>query len=351
MKTFQISPVSEDLHAALQHKINNKTKPLGSLGKLESLALKVGAIQNTLEPKLSQPTIVVFAGDHGIVEDGEVSPCPQEVTWQMVYNFLGGGAGINVFAKQQGIDLIVVDSGVNHDFEPHPELVNAKVAYGTKNYLHEPAMTLDEVQAAMEKGAEIVRSLHAKGTNVIGFGEMGIGNTSSASLLMSAIMNLPVADCVGAGAGHQSEGIRRKAEVLTQVKERHSTSESAMDRLAAFGGFEIAMICGAMLQSAECGMLLLIDGFIITSALLVAADICPEVLDYCVFSHDSNEQGHGKMLKFLGGDPILNLGLRLGEGTGAALCYPLVESSLLFLNEMQSFDSASVSKNERVSIQ
>jgi nicotinate-nucleotide--dimethylbenzimidazole phosphoribosyltransferase len=345
MKTFQISPVSKDLHVALQHKINNKTKPQGSLGKLESIALQVGAIQNTLEPKLSNPTIVVFAGDHGIAADGEVSQFPQEVTWQMVYNFLAGGAGLNVFAKQHDIDLIVVDAGVKHDFEAHPKLVNAKIANGTKNYLHEPAMTLDDAQSAIEKGAEIVRSLHATGTNVIGFGEMGIGNTSSASLLMSAIMNLPVADCVGAGAGLQTEGIRRKAEILTQVKARHSASESAMDRLASFGGFEIVMMCGAMLQAAECGMLLLIDGFIVTSALLVAAEMYPDVLEYCVFSHDSHEQGHGQMLNFLGGDPILDLDLRLGEGTGAALCYPLIESSLRFLNEMASFESASISSS------
>jgi len=331
------------MNASLQKKIDLKTKPPGSLGKLEDLARQIGTIQNTLEPELRNPTMVVFAADHGIAADGEVNPYPQEVTWQMVYNFLGGGAAINVFAKQNGMAVKVVDAGVKHDFEAHPDLIDAKVAQGTKNYLHEPAMTEAQCELAIARGAEIISDLHAGGCNVVGFGEMGIGNTSSAALIMSALMELPISECVGSGTGLDGEGVRKKAGVLARVIEKHQVSaDHPMKVLQTYGGFEIAMICGAMMQAADLGILILNDGFIVTSALLVASAMKPQVLDHCVFAHASEELGHQKMLKYLKADPLLELGMRLGEGTGAALAYPIVEASVNFLNQMASFESAGV---------
>ena len=335
------------MNSLLQKKIDLKTKPLGSLGKLEQLALQIGTIQNTLEPELRNPTMVIFAADHGIAADGEVNPFPQEVTWQMVYNFLGGGAAINVFARQNGMAVKVVDAGVKYDFDPHPDLIDSKISMGTKNYLHEPAMTETQCDAALAQGAKIVEDLHAGGCNVVGFGEMGIGNTSSASLLMSALMDLPISACVGSGTGLDSEGVRKKAEVLGRVIEKHQVpADDALKVLQTYGGFEIAMIAGAMVQAAELGMLILNDGFIVTTALLVASRISVEVLDSCIFCHASSERGHQKILDHFEAKPLLGLGLRLGEGTGAALAYPLVEASVNFLNEMASFESAGVSGEE-----
>jgi len=328
----------------LQKKIDMKTKPLGALGQLEDLALKVGLIQNSLEPELKNPTMVIFAADHGIAADGEVNPFPQEVTWQMVYNFLSGGAAINVFARQNGMAVKVVDAGVKHDFEPHPDLIDAKIAPGTKNYLHEPAMTEAQCNAAIEAGKKMIEALHAGGCNVVGFGEMGIGNTSSAALIMSALMELPISECVGSGTGLDAKGVAKKAEVLERVIQKHQVpSNDPLKVLQTYGGFEIAMICGAMLKAAELQMVILNDGFIVTSALLVASRMREEVLDSCVFCHTSNERGHQKMLDYFEAKPLLGLGLRLGEGTGAALAYPLVEAAVHFLNEMASFESAGVS--------
>jgi len=321
-----------------------KTKPLGALGELEALAVKIGLVQNTLEPELRNPTMVVFAADHGIAADGEVNPYPQEVTWQMVYNFLSGGAAINVFARQNGLAVKVVDAGVKHHFEPHSDLIDAKIAEGTKNYLHEPAMTEEQCKAAMAQGAQIIEQLHADGCNVVGFGEMGIGNTSSASLIMSALMRLPVSECVGRGTGLDSEGVAKKSAVLERVIEKHQVaSDDPLKVLQTYGGFEIAMIVGAMIRAGELQMLILNDGFIVSSALLVASRIWVEVLDSCIFCHASNEQGHQKILDHFEAKPLLGLGLRLGEGTGAALAYPLVEAAVNFLNEMASFESAGVS--------
>ena len=328
----------------LQKKIDMKTKPLGALGQLEDLALKVGLIQNSLEPELKNPTMVIFAADHGIAADGEVNPFPQEVTWQMVYNFLSGGAAINVFARQNGMAVKVVDAGVKHDFEPHPDLIDAKIAPGTKNYLHEPAMTEAQCEVAIEAGQKMIETLHSGGCNVVGFGEMGIGNTSSAALIMSALMELPISECVGSGTGLDAKGVAKKAEVLERVIQKHQVpSDDPLKVLQTYGGFEIAMICGAMLKAAELQMVILNDGFIVTSALLVASRMREEVLDSCVFCHTSNERGHQKMLDYFEAKPLLGLGLRLGEGTGAALAYPLVEAAVHFLNEMASFESAGVS--------
>ncbi|MCO6498895.1 MAG: nicotinate-nucleotide--dimethylbenzimidazole phosphoribosyltransferase [Vicingus serpentipes] len=347
MKKFNIIPaISSNIKEDIQDKINNKTKPIGSLGLLEQVALKIAIIQNTLSPTLNNPSIVVFAGDHGIAKDGEVNPFPQEVTWQMVCNFLNEGAAINVFSKQNKISLTVVDSGVNYDFDKHSNLIKAKIDYGTKNYLHQPAMSKEQCIQAISKGAKIVDDIYNNKSNIIGFGEMGIGNTSSASLLMSTVTGLPIEECVGSGTGLDNDGIIKKQEILKKVLEKHQIDTSPLNMLSTYGGFEIAMICGAILQAAELKMTILIDGFIVTSALLVASKINSNVLDYCIFSHNSNEQGHQKMLNYLNAIPLLNLGLRLGEGTGAALSYPLVQSAVNFLNEMASFKDATVSNKE-----
>ncbi len=344
MQTFQITPIhNETLQAALVQRINQKTKPLGALGRLESLAMQLGLVQQTEHPVLQQPAMLVFAGDHGIVAEG-VSPYPQAVTAQMVLNFLNGGAAINVFARQHGFDLHVVDSGVNAVLQPHPMLIDAKLGMGTANFLQQPAMTTAQCAEAIRTGAEIARDVVMQGTNVLALGEMGIGNTSSASCLMSVLCGQPMHQCVGRGTGLSDKGLQHKLSVLTSALQHHHVSgDDPLQVLAVFGGFEIAMMVGALLAAAEAKATLLIDGFIATSALLVAAKLYPQVVDYCVFAHCSDESGHRMMLDHLKAQPLLHLALRLGEGTGAVLAYPLLQSSVAFLHEMASFDSAGVS--------
>jgi nicotinate-nucleotide--dimethylbenzimidazole phosphoribosyltransferase len=340
-----ITPLSKDLQSELQEEINFKTKPIGALGTLEKIAMQVGLIQNTTTPVLSKPTIMVFAGDHGIATTGKVSPYPQEVTQQMVFNFLQGGAAINVFCKQNNILLNIVDAGVNADFEAHPQLTNAKIAKGTQDYSTTKAMTSEQCQEALEKGRQLVRKVYSEGCNVIGFGEMGISNTSSAALLMSYFTNTPIENCVGRGTGVDDKGLQTKIDTLREVYNLHMDAISTpMEALTAFGGFEIVMMCGAMLEAASLKMTLLIDGFIVTAALLAAHAMESDILDYCIFCHNSGEQGHQKMLEFLNAEPLLNLGLRLGEGTGCAVAFPIIQSSVNFLNEMATFKSANVSE-------
>ncbi len=336
-----IAPTADaDLTQALDHAINGKTKPLGSLGALESLTRQLGLIQQTTQPELRQPTVLVFAGDHGVTQAG-VSAYPQDVTWQMVKNFLGGGAAINVFARQHQIDLQIVDAGVNFDFEGCPGLLDRKVAMGTHNFLHQPAMSDQECVLAMRHGMELVTECAG---NVIGFGEMGIGNTSSAAAIMHALTDLDVDLCVGAGTGLSPEGIQHKASVIRAATEHHGQPTDPLVVLATFGGFEVAMMAGAMLQAAAQRRVLLIDGFIATSALMVAQRLQPSILDYCVFCHCSDESGHRLMLEHLGVSALLQFGLRLGEGTGCALAWPLLQSATAFLREMSTFQSAHVSQ-------
>jgi len=345
---FNIAQPNQALKDALVQKINQKTKPLGALGVLESIALQIGLIQNTLIPQLSKPTLLVFAGDHGVVAAG-VSPYPQAVTAQMVLNFLRGGAAINVFARQHNMQLRVVDAGVNYVFEDHPDLIHAKVNFGTRNFLVEPAMTLVQCEQALATGAALVEKEINAGSNVLGFGEMGIGNTSSASCLMSVLCNLPIEQCVGRGTGFDDAGLAKKTTTLKQALAAHQLrNDAAMQVLATFGGFEIAMMVGAMLAAAQNKALLLIDGFIATSALLVASRLQPNILQYCVFAHCSGEAGHRQLLASLEARPLLDVGLRLGEGTGAVLAYPLVQAAVNFLNEMASFESAGVSEKSDV---
>lgn len=342
MKTFSVARLTHSLSEAIIHKINFKTKPQGALGQLEEVALQLASIQNTLAPTIIKPHLIVFAGDHGIAAEG-VSPYPQEVTYQMVMNFLSGGAAINVFCRQHQIEMSIVDAGVNHIFPPHPKMVNQKVGMGTKNFCVEPAMSITEAENCIDFGAKIVCEIQRKGCNLLALGEMGIGNTSSASAIMSVICQIEIEKCVGSGAGLDASGLRHKIAVLKKALAQNQKQLSPLETLATYGGFEIAQMCGAFLQAAENKMLILVDGFIATSAFLIAAQMEPAVCDYAVFCHQSNEQAHAQMLAFLQAKPLLNLGLRLGEGSGAALAFPLIQSALLFFNEMASFESAGVS--------
>jgi nicotinate-nucleotide--dimethylbenzimidazole phosphoribosyltransferase len=340
---FDIRPLSKALAPALQAKIDQKTKPLGALGQLEALALQIGLIQNSLSPDLAKPCIIVFAGDHGVAAAG-VSAYPQAVTGQMVANFAAGGAAINVFARQHQIDLWIVDAGVNADLSAIPGLIHASLGKGTANFLEQPAMTLEQYALALHKGAELVLKQRNQGCNCIGFGEMGIGNTSSAALIMHCLTGLPLEDCIGRGTGLNDAQLHHKTAVLRQALTRHSPLSDARAVMTAFGGFEIAMMAGAFLKAAELQMLILVDGYIACSALLAAARLYPAVLDYCIFSHMSDEKGHRALLDHMRAQPLLNLGLRLGEGSGIALAYPLLQSAIGFLNEMSSFDQAGVDK-------
>lgn len=338
-------PPDPQLAPALQHRIDRKTKPVGALGQLETLARQIGLIQQTLHPALNAPHILVFAGDHGAAKAG-VSAYPQDVTWQMVENFLAGGAGINVFARQHGIALKVIDAGVAHDFGPRDGLTDAKIAWGTASYLDAPAMSREQCATAMARGATLIRELAAAGCNVVGFGEMGIGNTAAASLITHGLTGVALEACTGRGTGLDDAGLQRKRALLAQAWQRYQASgakDDPLTLLAEFGGFEMAMMAGAMLAAAAAGMVLLIDGFIVTAAALVAARLVPALTDYCVFCHHSVEPGHQAQLQALQVKPLLDLGLRLGEGTGAALAYPLLQSAVAFLNEMASFESAGVS--------
>ncbi|MBM3917764.1 MAG: nicotinate-nucleotide--dimethylbenzimidazole phosphoribosyltransferase [Sphingomonadales bacterium] len=333
------------LKKELQYKIDFKTKPLSSLGKLEKLALQIGTIQDSLSPVLNKPTIVVFAGDHGIAKVG-VSAYPQEVTHQMVMNFLKGGAAINVFTKQHHINLKVVDAGVNFDFGLEENLINAKIAYGTKSFLQGKAMTETQLQQCFEKSSEIVNELFENGCNVIGFGEMGIGNTSSATMLMSYLCHLPIEQCIGRGTGLNDEQFQNKIAILEQAQQFHKNMDSPKEVLQTFGGFEVAQMCGAMLSAYEKNILILVDGFIASNAFLVAYKMNPAIINNAIFCHLSDESGHHNLLDFLGAEPILKLNMRLGEGTGCAVAYPIIESAIAFLNNMASFESAAVSNKD-----
>jgi nicotinate-nucleotide--dimethylbenzimidazole phosphoribosyltransferase len=333
----------------IQHIIDQKTKPLGALGKLEEIALQIALIQNTTQPTVQQPHVVVFAADHGIASTGLVNPYPQAVTAQMVKNFLAGGAAINVFCRQNKIQLLVVDAGVNADWSEeemqHHNFLVHKINYGTADYRLAPAMTQDQCIAALRKGKEVIKKIAGAGCNTVGFGEMGIGNTSSASLIMSAVLECTVSDCVGRGTGADDAQLQQKKEVLQSVEVHHqlaSLSQQPEELLRRVGGFEIAMMTGAYLEAAAHGMVIVVDGFIATAALLLAQQMNAAVINHCIFAHTSGEQGHQRMLDYLGAQPLLQLGLRLGEGTGAALAMPLIQSAVAFLNEMASFESAGV---------
>ncbi|MEJ6022841.1 nicotinate-nucleotide--dimethylbenzimidazole phosphoribosyltransferase [Ramlibacter sp. PS4R-6] len=327
------------LDAALQRAIDHKTKPQGSLGRIEQLALQAGRVLGTDKPKLVQPQLVVFAADHGIAAHG-VSAFPQEVTGQMVRNFLAGGAAVSVLARQHGLAMTVVDCGVACDFEPHPQLRPLKVAKGAADPATGPAMSRGQCEAAMRHGMELVQGLPG---NALLVGEMGIANSSPAALLLARLTGAPLGECVGRGTGLDDAGLQRKKDVLQRVLDRHADARAPLDALAAFGGLEIATMAGAILQAASERRIVVMDGFITGAALLVAHAVAPHVVQRCIFSHRSAEPGHALMLGALGARPLLELDLRLGEGSGAALAWPLVVSACMLLCDMATFDSAQVS--------
>lgn len=348
MNTF-IAPTianieNNELYQQLQQIVDQKTKPLGALGRLETLAVHLGMIQGTTTPQITQPQIRVFAADHGLTKHG-TSAYPSAVTAQMVYNFLQGGAAINVLARQHHMELKVVDAGVNADFanspfKDHAQLLDYKVRHGSRDALSEPAMTAEECLAALENGMKVVENSVG---NLLVVGEMGIGNTSAASLLLARLGDIPINACIGRGTGLDDAGLKHKASILTQVLARHSEAQTPFDILAALGGLEIAMMAGALMQAASERRILLIDGFIASSALLVAERLAPGVAQYAVFAHHSVEPGHTHLLKLLNAEPLLNMGMRLGEGSGAALAYPLLQSTCAIINEMASFNDAGIS--------
>jgi nicotinate-nucleotide--dimethylbenzimidazole phosphoribosyltransferase len=346
---MQIADIHDtQLAARLQHKIDRKTKPLGALGRLEALALQLGLILGTETPQLRDAQVLVCAGDHGLAARG-VSAYPSDVTWQMVENFLAGGAAVSVLARQHGLALNVVDCGVRHDFAPRAGLLSRKLGAGTADSSQGPAMTAAQCEQAIANGRDIVKQLPG---NAVLLGEMGIGNTSAASLLLAALTGLPLADCVGAGTGLDEAGMARKRSLLAEVLQKHVGANEPMQALAAFGGFEIATLVGAVLQAASERRVIVVDGFISSAAVLVAKQLAPHVTQRCVFSHRSDESGHALMLRHLGPDAntparaLLDLGLRLGEGSGAVLAWPLLQSACAILAEMASFESAGVSDKE-----
>ncbi|MCL9807237.1 nicotinate-nucleotide--dimethylbenzimidazole phosphoribosyltransferase [Flavobacterium amniphilum] len=335
------------LESKLQHKIDNKTKPTGALGVLEILAKQIGIVFQSLTPEIKQPNIVVFAADHGIAAHG-VSAYPQDVTRQMVTNFLEGGAAINVFCEQHGIDLSIVNAGVNYDFPPNAKLIAAPIDKGTQSFLHGPAMTKSQMELCFEKGSFIVSEIAKKGSNCIGFGEMGIGNTSTASVLMSIIAGISIEECVGKGTGVNDEKLKFKSDILRKAIESYRGQDDLEGKLAYFGGFEILQMAGGMLEAYKNNMLILVDGFICSVAFLIAYTKRPEIIKNAVFSHQSAEQAHTKLLSYMNAKAVLQLDLRLGEGTGCAIAFPIIQSAVAFLNKMASFESAGVSNKERI---
>ncbi|CAM2838956.1 nicotinate-nucleotide--dimethylbenzimidazole phosphoribosyltransferase [Vibrio rarus] len=345
---FAVDPVNHQLDEQIQHKIDQKTKPLGALGELESLAMQIARVQlgDTFDPTaqlaINKPAMLVFAGDHGIAKHG-VSIAPSEVTKQMVMNFASGGAAVNVFCRQMGLKLEVIDCGMLTPWD-HPSVTNHRLGSGTQAIHQQPAMDRQTVEQGFLFARDAVQRHFDAGCNFIALGEMGIGNTSPASAIMAAMLHLDVKECVGRGTGIDDESLSIKRELLSQAMDLHQENISdPMNVLACLGGFEIVQMTGAILAAAEKKMLVVIDGFIATSAALVAVALQENCKDYLIYAHQSDEQGHQKMLQSLQASPLLSLGLRLGEGTGAALSLPIVQAAVNFYNEMASFEHAGVS--------
>ena len=345
MKTFKIEATDKTLCPAIQEKINNLNKPKGSLGRLEELAMQICLIQQTLSPSLKHPCHLLLGGDHGIEREG-VSVSPREVTWQQMINFTRGGGGVNMFCRQHGFKLRIVDAGVDYDLSHIPGIINRKIAHGTKNFLYEPAMTEEEFDKTIEVGVSLVDDCIAEGCQVLSIGEMGIANTSPSSIWMHLFGNIPLEECIGAGAGLDSPGIRHKYEVLSKAvaNSKLYTPNSTLSILHYFGGFEMIAAIGAMLRAAERHLIILIDGFIMTACAVAAIRLYPAAQDYMIFTHCGDESGHKKMLDIVGAMPLLHLGLRLGEGTGALCAFPIIDSAVRMINEMNNFGNAKITK-------
>ncbi|MFC9775700.1 nicotinate-nucleotide--dimethylbenzimidazole phosphoribosyltransferase [Paenibacillus chitinolyticus] len=338
-----IRPLRQEAKDAASVHLDNLTKPPGSLGKLEDMARQLAGITGEVMPDMSRKAIVVMAADHGVCEEG-VSAFPQEVTRQMVMNFLQGGAAVNVLARHAGAEVVCVDIGVNADLE-HPDLLSRKVRKGTANMAREAAMTREEALQAIRAGIEVADGLARRGVRVLATGEMGIGNTTASSALLSVLGGIAVEDAVGRGTGiddarwlHKQEVVRRAIEV------NKPDADDALDVLAKVGGLEIAGLTGVILGAAKNACPVVIDGFISSAAALVASRLAPESQPYMIASHQSHEQGHGRMLEAVGLGPMLHMDMRLGEGTGAALCFTLMDAAGKIMREMASFESAGVSR-------
>lgn len=341
MRSFTIPKPDETIRCLLQDKIDNLAKPKGSLGVIEQLALQVGYVQQTLTPRLTNPHHILFAADHGIAESG-VSPSPKDITWQQAINFVEGGGGINVFTRQHGFKLLVVDAGVDYDFAPSMGIIDRKITKGTHNFLYEAAMTEQQVELAIQTAVELVDQCYQAGCNIISFGELGIANTSPSSIWMSYLTGIDLKQCVGAGSGWASEGTLRKYQVLQQAVDNYQGDASTEDIMRYFGGYEMVMTVGAMLRAAELGMIILVDGFIMTNCILMASKFCPNITHYAIFGHQGEETGHKLLLDSMGVQSLLQLQFRLGEGTGAVCAFPLVDSAVRMMSEMKSFQKADV---------
>ncbi len=343
MRTFDIQHPDESLREDIQRKIDNLNKPKGSLGRLESLAMQVCLIQQTLSPSLAHPCHLLLGGDHGIEREG-VSVSPREVTWQQMINFTKGGGGVNMFCRQHGFDLSIVDVGVDYDLSAYPAIQNRKIARGTKNFLYEPAMSKTEYEQALSVGIDLVDDCKEKGCRILSIGEMGIANTSPSSIWMHLFTGIPLKDCIGAGAGLDTIGIRHKYEILQRAVENYKLCTTNYPPIPYFGGFEMVTAIGAMLRAAELHLIILIDGFIMTACAMAACHLYPHAKDYMIFTHCGDESGHQRMLDALDAEPLLRLGLRLGEGTGALCAFPIIGSAVRMMNEMNNFDNANITR-------
>ncbi|GJG33522.1 nicotinate-nucleotide--dimethylbenzimidazole phosphoribosyltransferase [Xylanibacter ruminicola] len=355
MKSFAIQPVDQTIKPSILAKIDNLNKPKGSLGRLEELALQICLIQQTLEPSLAHPCHLLLGGDHGIEREG-VSVSPREVTWQQMINFTHGGGGVNMFCRQHGFKLRIVDVGVDYDLSGIDGIIDRKIARGTKNFLYEPAMSEAEFDRAIQIGSDLVDDCVAESCRVLSIGEMGIANTSPSSIWMHLFTGIPLADCIGAGAGLDTPGIQHKYQVLSQAVNNYHLSNlrstsgrsqgenSHLSPLSYFGGFEMVAAIGAMLKAAEKHLVILVDGFIMTACALAAIQLYSAAQDYMIFAHCGDESGHKRMLDAMGANALLHLGLRLGEGTGALCAFPIVDSAVRMMNEMNNFENANITK-------
>lgn len=346
MNTYSITSPDDRLKEQIQQRIDNLNKPLGALGRLEKIALQIGLIQQTYSPTLQYPCHVLFAADHGIEREG-VSASPREITWQQMINFTRGGGGVNMFCRQHGFELLLVDMGVDYDLSDYPQIINRKIAQGTRNFLHEAAMSEEEMNRALQTGAEMTDRCRKKGCNVICFGEMGIGNTSPSAVWLHLFGNHPLEDCIGCGSGLNANGVSHKYEVLKAATDHFRETHpfpTPEEIIRYFGGFEMVAAVGAMLRAAEKKMIILVDGFIMSACMLAACRLYPATREYALFGHEGEERGHRLLLDDLQARGLLQLGFRLGEGTGALCAYPIIESAVRMMNEMNTFDESHITK-------
>lgn len=346
MNTYSITSPDYRLKEQIQQRIDNLNKPLGALGQLEEIALQICLAQQTCHPALQHPCHVLFAADHGIEHEG-VSASPREITWQQMINFTQGGGGVNMFCRQHGFELLLVDVGVDYNLSGYPQIISRKIAWGTRNFLYEAAMSEEEMERALQVGTEMTDRCRKNGCNIICFGEMGIGNTSPSAVWLHLLGNHPLEECIGCGSGLNSEGVSHKYKVLStavnRFRQTHPTPTTE-EIIRYFGGFEMVAAVGAMLRAAELGMIILVDGFIMSACMLAACRLHPATRAYALFGHEGEERGHRLLLADLHARGLLQLGFRLGEGTGALCAYPIIESAVRMMNEMNTFDQSHITK-------